>query len=99
MRAIPKGPTMHSFAAFSRCFAAGSLAIAAAVAVAPAGRAQDGANAVFAATYLDVGAGAVSQGVELVKKYRDQGRREGGNVEFTVLQETSRPNRFVIMEG
>jgi quinol monooxygenase YgiN len=50
-------------------------------------------------TYLDVGAGAVPQGVELIKKYRDQTRRETANLEFTILQETSRPNRFVIMEG
>ncbi len=50
-------------------------------------------------TYLDVGAGAVPQGLELIKKYRDQSRREGANLEFTVLPETSRPNRFVIIEG
>jgi quinol monooxygenase YgiN len=73
--------------------------IAAAIAVAPAARAQSGADAVYAVTYLDVGTNAVSQGVELIKKYRELSRREGANLEFTVLQETSRPNRFVIMEG
>jgi quinol monooxygenase YgiN len=41
----------------------------------------------------------VPQGVELIKKYRDQSRRESANLEFTILQETSRPNRFAIMEG
>jgi quinol monooxygenase YgiN len=99
MRAISKQTTTRSFAAFSRCVAAGSVIIATAVAVAPAARAQSGADAVFAVTYLDVGAGAVPQGVDLLKKYRDQSRREGANLEFTILQETSRPNRFAIMEG
>jgi quinol monooxygenase YgiN len=98
MRAILKLATKRSLVAFSRCLATGSLVIAAAVAVAPAARAQS-ADAVFAVTYLDVGAGAVPQGVELIKKYRDQTRRENANLEFTILQETSRPNRFVIMEG
>ncbi len=98
MRTISKEPTTP-FVAFGRCFALGSLVIATAVAVAPAARAQSGADAVFAVTYLDVGVGAVPQGVELIKKYRDQSRREGANLEFTVLQETSRPNRFAIMEG
>src|SRR5260221_10118081 len=99
MRAISKEPTERSVVVLSRRLAVGSLVIAAAVAVAPAARAQSGADAVFAVTYLDVGAGAVPQGVELIKKYRDQSRREGANLEFTILQETSRPNRFVIMEG
>jgi quinol monooxygenase YgiN len=99
MRAISKELTTRSFAVFSRCLAAGSFMIATAVAVAPAARAQSGADAVFAVTYLDVGTGAVPQGVELIKKYRDQSRREAANLEFTILQETSRPNRFAIMEG
>ena len=85
--------------AIFKCLAASSLIIAAAVAAAPAARAQSGGDAVFAVTYLDVGAGAVPQGVELLKKYRDESRREAANLEFAVLQETSRPNRFVIMEG
>jgi len=72
--------------------------VAAAIAVAPGANAQS-ADAVYAVTYLDVGASAVSQGVELIRKYRELSRREAANLEFTVLQETSRPNRFVIMEG
>ena len=42
---------------------------------------------------------SVSQGIALLKKYRDSSRHEAGNLEFTVLQETIRPNRFVIFEG
>jgi quinol monooxygenase YgiN len=74
-------------------FAAGFLTIAAAPAQAQS------ADPVFAVTYLDVGVGAVTQGVELIKKFRDQSRRENANLEFTVLQEVSRPNRLAIMEG
>jgi quinol monooxygenase YgiN len=77
--------------------AAGCLMIAAAVSPAPL-MAQS-AEPVFAVTYLDVGADAVPQGVELIRKYRDASRREDANLEFTILQETSRPNRFAIMEG
>jgi quinol monooxygenase YgiN len=94
----PSFPRKHGPVAAGR-LAAGSLMFATVVAVAPAVRAQSGADAVFAVTYLDVGLGALPQGLELIKNYRDQSRREGANLEFTVLQETSRPNRFVIMEG
>lgn len=77
-------------------FAAGFFMVAAAAAPA---RAQTSADAVLAVTYLDVGVGAVPEGVALIQKYRDQSRREGANLEFTILQEVRRPNRFVIMEG
>src|SRR5207237_2319153 len=40
-----------------------------------------------------------AQGIELIKKFRDTTRRAASNLEFTLLQEVSRPNRFVIMEG
>src|SRR5215813_15087189 len=97
-RSLPL-PTLPGLRVGWGCLATGSLVIATAVAVAPAARAQSGADAVFAVTYLDVGAAALPQGVELIKKYRDQSRREGANLEFTILQEASRHNRFVIMEG
>jgi quinol monooxygenase YgiN len=75
-----------------------ALATAAIVGIAPAAQAQTG-DPVYAVTYLDVGTNSVAQGADLIKKYRDASRRENANLEFTVLQETSRPNRFVIMEG
>jgi quinol monooxygenase YgiN len=75
-----------------------ALAATAVVAIGPAAQAQTG-DPVYAVTYLDVGTNALAQGVDLIKKYRDASRREGANLEFTVLQETDRPNRFVIMEG
>jgi quinol monooxygenase YgiN len=90
MRFIRKLPSAASFA---------SVVVAAAIAVAPAAQAQTGADPIHAVTYLDVGTTAVTQGVELIKKFREASRREAANLEFTVLQETSRPNRFVIMES
>lgn len=54
---------------------------------------------VFVVTYLDVATTSVPQGIELIKNFRDDSRRENGNLEFSTLQEMNRPNRFVIMEG
>jgi quinol monooxygenase YgiN len=99
MRLIRKSLPGNSCTAFGRWAVVASLAIAAIIPVVPAARAQSGADAVYAVTYLDVGTASVAQGVELIKKFRDASRREAANLEFTVLQETSRPNRFVIMEG
>jgi quinol monooxygenase YgiN len=78
------------------CAVALALAIGAAIAM-PAAQAEDGY--VYAVTYLDVAASSVAQGIDLIAKYREAGRHETGNVEFTALQEIARPNRFVIMEG
>ena len=89
----------RSFVVFGRCAAAVSLMIAAAIAVAPAARAQSGADAVYAVTYLDVSTDWIQQGAGLIKQLRDASRRQSGNLEFTVLQESERPNRFVIVEG
>jgi quinol monooxygenase YgiN len=75
------------------------FAIAMALAGACAALAQTAAEAVYAVTYLDVGASTVAEGVALLKQYRDTSQHEAANLEFTVLQETSRPNRFVILEG
>jgi quinol monooxygenase YgiN len=99
MHFIPNLPSWRSLVRVGRGAATGSLMITAAVAIAPAVQAQTAADAVYAVTYLDVGTGAVAQGVDLIKAYRELSRREAANLEFTVLQETSRPNRFVIVEG
>jgi quinol monooxygenase YgiN len=61
--------------------------------------AQTGSETVYAVTYLDVGASSLGKGVDLLKQYRESSRHEAGNVEFTVLQEVGRPNRFAIVEG
>ena len=60
---------------------------------------QTGGETVYAVTYLDVAASSPSRGFDLLKQYRASSRKEPGNIEFTVLQEVSRPNRFAIVEG
>jgi quinol monooxygenase YgiN len=99
MRFIRKLSSGRSCIPFGRWAVVPFLVIAAAIVVIPAARAQTAADAVHAVTYLDVGTTSVTQGIELIKKFRDASRREAANLEFTILQETSRPNRFVIMEG
>src|SRR2546430_2358074 len=99
MLSIRKPSSGRSCIPFGRWAVVPFLVIAAAIAVVPAARAQTAADAVYAVTYLDVGTTSVAQGAELIKKFREASRREAANLEFTILQETSRPNRFVIMEG
>jgi len=70
-----------------------------AVALGAPARAQSGGEAVYAVTYLDLSPNWVVQGSGLLKQYRETTRKEAGNLEFTVLEETSRPNRFAIVEG
>lgn len=57
------------------------------------------AGSLYAVTYIDVAVTSVPQGLAALRRFRDASRREAGNLEFTVLQETLRPNRFVIFEG
>jgi len=76
-----------------------SLAICLVIGAATSAMAQAGGGAVYAMTYLDVSTDWVLQGAGLIKQYRDTSQREAGNLEFTVLQETTRPNRFAIVEG
>lgn len=73
------------------------LIVAAGFATGPA-LAQSSGEA-YAVTYIDISTDWVLQGAGLLKQYREQSRKEPGNVEFVVLQETDRPNRFVIFEG
>jgi quinol monooxygenase YgiN len=76
-----------------------SLAICLVIGAATSAMAQAGGGAVYAVTYLDVSTDWILQGAGLIKQYRDTSQREAGNLEFTVLQETTRPNRFAIVEG
>jgi quinol monooxygenase YgiN len=78
---------------------ASALAAGLAIATCPPASAQTGGEAVYAVTYLDVAATSPGRGVDLLKQYRETSRHEAGNVEFTVLQEVGRPNRFAIVEG
>jgi len=78
--------------------AAGCLVLATSLLAGAPARAQSG-DAVYAVTYIDMSADWILQGGGLLKEFRDQSRKETDNLEFTVAQETARPNRFVIFEG
>ena len=53
----------------------------------------------YVVTYIDVQPSAASQAIELLKQYRDTSNAEEGNSGVALLQEASRPNRFVIIEA
>lgn len=72
------------------------LCIGAAALVQPA-HAQS--NAVYVATYIEVMPTAAASGAALLKQYRDASAKEDGNLRADALQETDRPNRFVIVEA
>jgi quinol monooxygenase YgiN len=92
MRFIPQSPLMRRFAP------AAGIALALGIALAPPAPAQTAAP-VDVVTYLDVATDWVVQGSGLLKQYREQSAKQAGNLEFAVMQETARPNRFVIVEG
>ena len=52
----------------------------------------------YVATYIEVQPPVASQGVALIKQYREASRSEAGNSSINVVQEIARPNRFVIVE-
>ena len=53
----------------------------------------------YVATYIDVQPGTINQAIALIKQYGDASSAEGGNSGIDMLQETSRQNRFVIIEA
>jgi quinol monooxygenase YgiN len=55
-------------------------------------------DVVYLATYVELMPNAVAPGAALLKQYRDESRKESGNLRFDVLAEVKRPNRFVIVE-
>jgi (4S)-4-hydroxy-5-phosphonooxypentane-2,3-dione isomerase len=85
-------------AAFSRQVVLRSLLTVAFVfAVASAALAQS--EAIYGVTALDVVPNAASQGVALLKQYRDGSLKQPGNLGVTLLQEADWPNRFIVYEG
>jgi quinol monooxygenase YgiN len=97
MRAVQKLSSARSFAPIGAW--ASAMAIGLAIAISSSAQSQTVSEPVYAVTYLDVGANSLGRGVDLLKQYRESSRHEAENVEFTVLQETDRPNRFAIVEG
>jgi quinol monooxygenase YgiN len=63
-----------------------------------AGAAHSQGSPVYLVTYVSVMPNAVVSGATLLKRYRDASRKEAGNQRLDVLHETTRPNRFVILE-
>jgi quinol monooxygenase YgiN len=54
---------------------------------------------VYAVTYVDIMPNSVAAGLSLLKHYREEGRKDDGNLRFDVLQEIARPNRLAIVEA
>jgi quinol monooxygenase YgiN len=97
MRVVQKLPYARSFAPIGRW--APAVAVGLVIAIGSPALSQTGSEAVYAVTYLDVAASSLGRGADLLKQYRESSRHEAANVEFIVLQETGRPNRFAIVEG
>ncbi len=53
---------------------------------------------VYLVTYVSVMPNEVASGATLLERYRDASRKEAGNQRLDVLRETTRPNRFAILE-
>ncbi len=95
---------MHSISGGSLVLLGGlcstaAVAVGLSIAVPAPASAQVSSDAVYVVTYLDVSTDWILQGSGLLKQFRDASRRQAGNLEFTVLQESERPNRFAIVEG
>jgi quinol monooxygenase YgiN len=86
-----------SFKPFAQALS--GLAFLLAIMAASGAGAQSGGDAIYGMTALDVAPDATSQGVALLKQYRDAARKQAGNREVTLLQEADWPNRFAIYEG
>src|SRR5262245_57646080 len=52
---------------------------------------------VYTATYVEVGPSSAPQGANLLRGYRERGRRDEGNLRLDVLQRLDRPNQFVVL--
>jgi quinol monooxygenase YgiN len=61
--------------------------------------AESPSDAAYVVTYIEVMPNAASSAEAELKRYRDAGRRDDGNLRLDVLAEIARPNRFVIVEA
>ena len=68
-------------------------------AFATAARAEGAAAPIHVATYVEVAAASVKDGVAALTQYRDASRKENGNLRAEVAREVGRPNRFVVLES
>jgi quinol monooxygenase YgiN len=84
-----------SFKLLARCLSGLGLLLA----ITAGAQAQTAADAIYGVTLLDVAPAATSQGVALLKPYRDAALKQAGNTGVTLLQEADWPNRFLIYEA
>jgi (4S)-4-hydroxy-5-phosphonooxypentane-2,3-dione isomerase len=94
---IRKHPASPLFKPFVHCLL--GLALLLAVMAGSGAQAQTAGGAIYGMTALDVAPGAASQGVALLRQYRDGALKQAGNMGVTLLQEADWPNRFVIYDG
>jgi quinol monooxygenase YgiN len=95
MISILEHPGALSFGPFAQCVSACLLGLA----VGSGAPAQTADDAIYGVTALDVAPGAASQGIALIKQYRDGALKQAGNTGVILLQEVSWPNRFVIYDA
>jgi quinol monooxygenase YgiN len=95
MISVRNHPAARSF----KPFVQGLSGLAFLLALMAGAEAQTGADAIFGVTLLDVAPAAASQGVALLKPYRDAALKQAGNAGVTLLQEADWPNRFMIYEA
>jgi len=88
------------FTAFVQCVLGLALLLALVLPflAASGARAQTTDTNIYGVTALDVAPGAASQGVALLKQYRDGALKQAGNMGVTLLQEVDWPNRFIIFD-
>ena len=86
-----------SFGPVARCLLGFALLLA--TAANSTAQVQTGSEAIYGVTTLDVAPDAASQGVALLRQYRDGALKQAGNTGVTLLQEVAWPNRFAIYEG
>jgi quinol monooxygenase YgiN len=94
---IRKHRAAPSFKPLVQCLL--GLALLVAIMAGSGAQGQSGGDAIYGVTTLDVAPGATSQGVALLKHYRDGALRQAGNMGVTLLQEAAWPNRFAIYEA
>ena len=95
MISIRKHPVALSFRPLAQCVSAFLLVIAAG----SGAGAQTAGDAIYGVTALDVAPGSASQGIALLKQYRDGALKQAGNTGVILLQEADWPNRFVIYDA
>jgi quinol monooxygenase YgiN len=67
--------------------------------LAQAARADEASDAViYVVTYIEVMPSSQGEATALFRQYREASRKEEGNVQLEVLQQSSRPGHFVLLE-